>query len=296
MPRTAIPLCVGLMLDTAYNSWIRFDCFADSTFRCRRNGVHVIDQSGNPHGSQRPLPRGRGLRSVRRPAALELAGWRWHRFWVVFGITTVAGVLGLNAGQAAGGQVLVLGILLAFAGGVMALEVAKLLAFTGGGIGSLARRADRAAAGSRNVGRLPQRRPLRRSSYRLWTMLVTSMIGVLIAVHATLILGAESGLSVTKWVADNSAALNGVVLFFTVIGASCRRLWPGNRRRKKRRKRNPKRRNRPGGSSRPNAARRRAAGSPGFRRRSLSFHTRSTPHAPIHLLSRRRDGRRKRSP
>src|SRR4051812_27712020 len=61
-------------------------------------------------------------------------GWRWHKFWVVFGITTVAGLLGLSAGQAAGGQVLVLGILLAFAGGVMALEVAKLLAFVGGGI------------------------------------------------------------------------------------------------------------------------------------------------------------------
>ena len=31
---------------------------------------------------------------------LWVLGWRWHRFWIVFGITTAAGVIGLSAGKA----------------------------------------------------------------------------------------------------------------------------------------------------------------------------------------------------
>ena len=31
---------------------------------------------------------------------LWAVGWRWHRFWVVFGITLAAGLLGLGAGRA----------------------------------------------------------------------------------------------------------------------------------------------------------------------------------------------------
>src|SRR5438067_13273593 len=68
---------------------------------------------------------------------LWLFGWRWHRFWVVAGITLGAGLLGLNAGRANGGtQVLAIGILLAVAAGMMALELAKVIAFLAGGIGA----------------------------------------------------------------------------------------------------------------------------------------------------------------
>ena len=56
-------------------------------------------------------------------------GWRWHRFWIVFGVTLTAGLVGLNAGQTVGGQVLAVGILLAVAAGMMALEIARVLAF-----------------------------------------------------------------------------------------------------------------------------------------------------------------------
>src|SRR4051812_20983835 len=68
--------------------------------------------------------------------ALWLFGWRWHRFWIVAGITLAAGLIGLNAGRTTGGtQVMAVGILLAVAAGLLALELAKVLAFVAGGGG-----------------------------------------------------------------------------------------------------------------------------------------------------------------
>ena len=68
---------------------------------------------------------------------LWAVGWRWHRFWIVAGISLAAGLLGLNAGRAAGGtQIMAAGILLAVAAGMMALELAKVFAFVAGGCGA----------------------------------------------------------------------------------------------------------------------------------------------------------------
>src|SRR5262245_66473287 len=68
--------------------------------------------------------------------ALWLFGWRWHRFWIVAGITLSAGLIGLNATHSSGTQVMAVGILLAVAAGLMALELAKVLAFIAGGCGA----------------------------------------------------------------------------------------------------------------------------------------------------------------
>src|ERR1700729_175399 len=69
--------------------------------------------------------------------ALWLFGWRWHRFWIVAGITLAAGLLGLNSGPVTHGtQVMAVGILLAVTAGMMALELAKVFAFVAGGCGA----------------------------------------------------------------------------------------------------------------------------------------------------------------
>jgi hypothetical protein len=146
-------------------------------------------------------------------------GWRWHRFWVVFGITLGAGLLGLSAGQAAGRQVMVVGGLLAVAAGMLALEVARILAFvTGGAV---------AWAAAQTV--LPQAQELWAVFlsggligvvlYQLWTMLMTSFLGVLVTWHAGFVL-AEQFLKfdAAKWVEQHAAALNGGVLAVAVIG------------------------------------------------------------------------------
>ena len=94
--------------------------------------------------------------------ALWLFGWRWHRFWIVSGITLAAGLLGLNAGRAAGGtQIMAVGILLAVAAGMMALELAKVFAFVAGGCGAWLAVQWVFPNAQELLGRLPLRRPLR---------------------------------------------------------------------------------------------------------------------------------------
>ena len=151
---------------------------------------------------------------------LWAAGWRWHRFWVVFGITLAAGVLGLTAGQQAGGhQVLVVGVLMAVAAGMMALELAKILAFLTGGT----------AAWVATQTVLPQAQELWAMFlsggllgvvlFRLWTMLATSTVGCLLAGHSSLVLiGAIKKFDASAWANKNTAALNGAVVALALIG------------------------------------------------------------------------------
>ncbi len=150
---------------------------------------------------------------------LWLFGWRWHRFWVVSGITLGAGLLGLSAGQAAGGQVLAVGLLLAVAAGMMALELARVIAFLAGGVG--------AWFAAQWV--LPQAQELWAVFlsggllglllYRVWTMLLTSLAGTLLASHAFLLVAEPLfHFDAAAWSARHVAALNGAVVAFAVLG------------------------------------------------------------------------------
>ena len=152
--------------------------------------------------------------------ALWLFGWRWHRFWVVSGITLAAGLLGLNAGRAAGGtQIMAVGILLAVAAGLLALELAKVFAFVAGGCG----------AWLAIQWVFPQAQELWAVFlsgglfgvllYRLWTMLLTSLIGILMTGHtALLLLEPHLGFDAVQWVSVNQAAINGIAVGLTVLG------------------------------------------------------------------------------
>lgn len=152
--------------------------------------------------------------------ALWLFGWRWHRFWIVAGITLASGLIGLNAGRTTGGtQVMAIGILLAVSAGLMALELAKVLAFVAGGCG----------AWLAVQWVLPQAQELWAVFlsgglfglllYRLWTMLLTSLIGALLAGHAGLLLAEQMWpFDAVAWVSRNVPALNGVVVGLVVLG------------------------------------------------------------------------------
>lgn len=151
---------------------------------------------------------------------LWLVGWRWHRFWIVFGITMTAGVIGLSLGESAGGQqVMVFGLLLAVSAGMLALELAKILSFITGGI----------SAWVVAQGIFPQAQELWAIFlaggllgvvlYRLWTMLTTSFLGVLVSWHAAfLILDAAVPADYPGWVTKNSNALNGAVIVVMLLG------------------------------------------------------------------------------
>jgi hypothetical protein len=151
--------------------------------------------------------------------ALWVFGWRWHRFWVVAGITLGAGLIGLNAGRTGGTQVLAVGILLAVGAGMMALELAKVFAFVAGGVG----------AWLVVQWVLPQAQELWAVFlsgglfglllYRLWTMLLTSLMGVLLAGHAgVLLLERAFRFDAVAWAETNIVALNGVTVAVVVLG------------------------------------------------------------------------------
>lgn len=151
---------------------------------------------------------------------LWTVGWRWHRFWVVFGITLAAGIMGLTAGKSAGGhQVLVVGVLMAVAAGMLALELAKILSFVTGGM----------SAWVAAQAIFPQAQELWAVFlsggligvvlYRLWTMLATSFLGTLIAGHAGFVLAEIFfKFNAAKWAAEHTAALNGAVMVLMLIG------------------------------------------------------------------------------
>lgn len=151
--------------------------------------------------------------------ALWLFGWRWHRFWVVSGITLAAGLIGLNAARPAGVQVIAVGILLAVAAGMMALELAKVVAFIAGGIGAwlavqwVLPQAQELWAVFLSGGLLGL------MLYRLWTMVLTSLFGTLLAGNALILILAPSlNIDAVVWAGANAAALNGVGVGLTILG------------------------------------------------------------------------------
>ena len=157
---------------------------------------------------------------------LWAVGWRWHRFWVVFGITLTAGLVGLGAGRAAGGhQVMVVGVLLAVSAGMLALELAKVISFATGGV----------AAWVATQTVFPQVQELwviflgggllGVVLYKLWTMLTTSLLGVLVSWHGTLLILQEvTKTDLSSWVGAHTAALNGGVVAVTILGVAVQTL------------------------------------------------------------------------
>jgi hypothetical protein len=150
---------------------------------------------------------------------LWLFGWRWHRFWTVVAVTVSGGLYGLATGQAGGGHVLALGLLLAVSAGLLALELARLFAFVAGGTavwcaaGALFPTAQETgvfflAGGLAGI-----------LFYRLWTMALTSFVGTLLAGHAGLVLIATlTELDSIGWAERNPVGLSVGVGLVSLLG------------------------------------------------------------------------------
>jgi hypothetical protein len=152
---------------------------------------------------------------------LWLFGWRWHRFWTVAGVTIAGGLYGLSAGQATGGHVMALGLLLAVCAGLLALELARLFAFAAGGT------AVWLAAGA-VVPNPPEAVIFFLAGglagllfYRLWMMALTSLLGTLVFGHAGLVL-AESlaGFDTAAWAGRNGIGLSVAVGLVSLLGVA----------------------------------------------------------------------------
>jgi heme exporter protein D len=178
---------------------------------------------------------------------LWLFGWRWHRFWAVVAVTVAGGLYGLATGQAGGGHMLALGLLLAVSAGLLALELARLFAFAAGGTavwlaaGALFPTAQELGifflAGGL-VGVL---------FYRLWTMALTSFLGTVLAGHAGLVLiSTLTEFDAIEWAGRNPIGLSVAVGLVSLLGlaaqgAQVRRVHVREEKQQQRRERKKRR-------------------------------------------------------
>jgi hypothetical protein len=146
-------------------------------------------------------------------------GWRWHRFWVVFGVTVAAGLFGLSAGRSAGTQVLVVGVLLAVSAGMLAIEIARIVAFLGGGTAAWVAAANVVPHAQELWAVFLCGGLLGITLYKLWTMLACSFLGILIGGHAgLLLLESLQKFPAAKWAANNVSAINGCIVAAVIFG------------------------------------------------------------------------------
>jgi len=146
-------------------------------------------------------------------------GWRWHRFWIVAGVTIAGGLYGLSAGPGGHGHVLALGLLLAISAGLLALELARLFAFAAGGTAAWLA-AGAVFANAQEVGVFFLIGGLTGILlYRLWTMAATSFLGTLVAGHAGLVLlDAHTEFDIPAWTGRNPVALSVAVGLLSALG------------------------------------------------------------------------------
>jgi MFS family permease len=150
---------------------------------------------------------------------LWLFGWRLHRFWIVLTATLAGGVAGLGASPTYGVQPLVAGLLAAVAAGVLALALVRVVAFAGGALaGFMLVRA--VAPGwdqplvSALVGGL-----LGVFLFRLWMMLLTSLLGTVLGAYAALcLLDQFRVLDAPSWSEQQTVLLNWLTGTLSVLG------------------------------------------------------------------------------
>src|SRR5262245_31937830 len=169
---------------------------------------------------------------------LWLFGWRFHRFWIVLGVTVWAGIVGLVSGKESGLQVLASGLLLALVAGLLALHLARILAVVGAGFAVMTS-VDALSPSFQQpllcflVGGL-----LGVVLFRLLTMILTSFAGVALMVASGLLIWEKwrPGFDAVAWVNDHGKDLVWFAGAATILGVVSQNLverWRGSGGKKK---------------------------------------------------------------
>lgn len=156
---------------------------------------------------------------------LYLFGWRWHRFWVVLGMTFGGGLLGMVSGQVTGVHVLIVGLLLAISAGLLAQELAKVSTFVSGGL----------AAWWAVHTIVPAARDLWAVFligglsgillYRLWMMAITAFAGVMLAGYGLILLLARVLRFDSALTAETNVVLFDILLILLTLGGLPIQAW-----------------------------------------------------------------------
>jgi hypothetical protein len=151
--------------------------------------------------------------------ALWLFGWRWHRFWVVLGITLLGGVFGLHAAPALQTQPLTAGVLLALAAGALALSLMRVLAFAAGGCAALIAVQALVPTWDQPLLSFTTGGLLGVLLFRVWLMALTSFAGVLLMAYSGLCLAERfARMNAGEFAAKRLAMLNGICAGATALG------------------------------------------------------------------------------
>jgi MFS family permease len=151
--------------------------------------------------------------------ALWLLGWWGHRFWVVLLTTVIAGISGLGVAPSFGAQPLLAGFLFALGAGIMALDLVRLVAFVAGGltacliVQALIPTWDDSLLSFLTGGLLGV------ALFRIWTMLLTSLGGIVLATYSGLcLLDTLGNINAATWAQREATLLNAVCGALTIVG------------------------------------------------------------------------------
>jgi hypothetical protein len=151
--------------------------------------------------------------------ALWLFGWRWHRFWVVLGITLLGGVYGLHEAAAFRAQPLVAGLLLAVASGVLALSLVRVVAFAAGGCAAMLAVQAFVPSWDQSLVSFVTGGLLGVLLFRVWLMALTSFGGVLLMTYSGLCLVERLGkLNAGDFATTQTTLLNWLCSGTTALG------------------------------------------------------------------------------
>jgi hypothetical protein len=146
-------------------------------------------------------------------------GWRWHRFWVVLGVTLLGGVFGLHAAPALRTQPLAAGVLLAIGAGVLALSLVRVLAFGAGGCAALLAVQALVPTWDQPLLSFTTGGLLGVLLFRVWLMALTSFAGVLLMTYSGLCLAERlAKMDAGEFAVKRLALLNGICIGATALG------------------------------------------------------------------------------
>jgi hypothetical protein len=152
---------------------------------------------------------------------LWVFGWRWHRFWIVLGTTTAAGIYGLYTQPEPGPRLLAAGLLLAVAAGLMALDLSRFIAFSSAGIGAWFIVHAVVPAFHEPLICFLAGGILGLFLYRLQMMLLFSFLGVLLTGYSILLLIETAGnqkFDGSQWAKTNFVGVNIAVVVLSLVG------------------------------------------------------------------------------
>jgi len=147
---------------------------------------------------------------------LYILGGYGHRFWLVLGTTLAAGIVGLQYGQQFGMQPLVAGLFVGVSAGALALALMRIAIFVA--VGTLVWYVASQVAPGWNeqlacflVGGLAGV-----MLFRVWVMVLTSVIGTVLMTYATLLLVGRFGGADVAGLAER----NGPLFTWAVVGVA----------------------------------------------------------------------------